>query len=181
MAEGLYKPLTTWPTPDATESPGADVPDRRRSPRYPFTAMAEVAELRSQARINGRCSDLSRDGCYVDSLAPFPVGTVVRVRLERERRKFEAAAKITYSLDSMGMGMAFSTVSPEHLVVLHSWLAELSGEPGIALETPAEEPEAELASSANLGRVLNELINTLVRKKVISETEAAILLRQIFS
>lgn len=179
MAEELGRPLITLPGPVAKESPAEEGPDRRRNPRYPFTAMAEVSELDSQTRIAGRCSDLACNGCYIDSISPFPVGSVVRVRLEREPRKFEAMGKIVYAHELMGMGIVFTSIKSEHLAVLQNWLAELSGEQLPEPETPARDPKAKIEVPANLPRVLNELINTLVRKKIISESEGATLLHHL--
>ena len=44
-----------------------DPHERRRHARYPFTATVEALEPKSQMLIQGRTSDLSRGGCYVDT------------------------------------------------------------------------------------------------------------------
>ena len=170
-------------------------PERRVQTRYPFTASADVYELRSQTRLNGRCSDLSVGGCYVDTLSPLAVGAVVRIRLVRDSRAFEAAAVITYAHTSMGMGLAFTGMKREDQEVLRSWIADLSGEqppeltvslepsapapappapPPMALETEATE------TNASLQPIVYELITLLMRKKLITENEGALLLRRMF-
>jgi len=179
MPEELGRTLIILPGLDVKESPSGGVPERRSNPRYPFTAMAEVAELQSQTRISGRCADLAFNGCYIDSISPFPIGSAVRVRLEREPRKFEAMGKIVYAHESMGMGIAFTSIKPEYLAVLQNWLAELSGELSTEHETTHQDPKAEIEVAANLPRVLNELIKTLVRKQIISESEGATLLHHL--
>jgi len=63
-----------------------------------------VTELRSQARSIGRSSDLSTEGCYVDTLSTFGVGVAVHVRLERDMHEFEAQAVVINTQMSMGMG-----------------------------------------------------------------------------
>jgi hypothetical protein len=154
-------------------------PDRRSAVRYPFTAAADVVELRSQARVAGRGSDLGLGACYIDVLSPFAVGSVVRVRLEREQSVFEAVATVSYSQQSMGMGLAFTEVKTQH--VLRAWVAELSGEPLPEPDAAAVESDSGMPSTVlHLQQVLNELINLMVRKKVINEAEGAALLRQIF-
>jgi hypothetical protein len=180
MTRIFEKPLVVLPGLAPNQSLSGHGPERRITPRFPFTATAEVAELRSQTRIAGRSSDLGFGGCYIDSISPFSVGTVVRVRLERESRKFEAMARITYAHSSMGMGMAFTEIKPEFLPVLKTWVAELSGEAPPISETTAESSGANVSAIANTRPVLNELINLLVRKKIISEVEGTTLLRQMF-
>ena len=94
---------------------------------------------------------------------------------------FEAKATVTYSQVAMGMGLAFTEVKPEHLAVLRAWVAELSGEALPEPDVAAAGPEyATLSTVLNLQQVLNELVSMMVRKKVISDTEGAALLRQIF-
>lgn len=50
---------TVLPTLMPEEQAKGGGPERRVQTRFPFTASADVYELRSQTRVNGRCSDLS--------------------------------------------------------------------------------------------------------------------------
>ncbi len=180
MSERPDMPIA-FPAPLPEEAPKSCGPERRAQVRYPFTAAAEVYELRSQTRVVGRCSDLGPGGCYVDTLSPFAVGSAVRVRIERDLREFEAEATVAYAHVSMGMGLAFQEVKREHQDVLRLWIADLSGEQPPKLEVAPAEPEAGLLGAIeNLRQVLNELVNLMVRKKIITENEAAGLLRQMF-
>jgi len=156
-------------------------PERRLAVRYPFTATAEIMDLRSNTRVTGRSSDLGLGGCYIDILSPFTAGSLVRVRLEREKKVFEAMATVSYAQQSFGMGLAFTEVKPEHQVVLRSWIAELTGEALPEFNASvAESDSAEISAVLHLQQVLNELINLMVRKKVINAVEATALLRKIF-
>jgi len=176
MSEPSDKPiLIPAPTPEKQ-----DLPERRRATRFPFTASTEVRDLRSQASITGRCSDLGTGGCYVDTLSPFAVGSAVWIHIERDLREFEALAIVSYAHVSMGMGLAFTEVKTEHQAVLRSWIAELSGEQPRQPEAPPAGPEAGLLGTIeNLRHALNELVNLLTRKKIITENEAAAILRQL--
>lgn len=161
----------------AAQEPEFD--ERRANTRFALSAQAEVVELRSQARITSRSSDLGLGGCYVDTLTPFPVGSPVKVRLAQASRTFEAQATVIYAHVGMGMGLAFSEVQPDQLATLQDWVRELSGELPSALdsaETPA--PEQPFLQSERL--VLNQLITLLIRKRFLTETEGATLLRQLF-
>jgi hypothetical protein len=156
-------------------------PERHRAVRYPFTATAEITGLRSHTRVAARSSDLGLGGCYVDILSPFTVGSLVRVRLAREQKVFEAMATVSYAQQSFGMGLAFTEVKPEHQIVLQSWIAEVSGEVLPEMISSVAEPDSDSSSAVlHLQEVLNELINLMVRKKVINTVEAIALLRKIF-
>jgi len=181
MSDHSDKPLILVPAPSPVESETGSGPERRRGVRYPFTAGAEIVDLRSQTRVAGRSSDLGLGGCYIDILSPLGVGTAVRVRLEREQHVFEAMATVAYAHLSMGMGLQFTDIKAEHQAVLRAWVAELSGGQSAEPDVAAAGPESGVLSTVlHLQQLLNELINLMVRKKVINEVEAAALLRQIF-
>ena len=183
------------PVPDQTNT-GSGV-ERRTLPRYPFTAAAEVVDIKSKTRVAGRSGDVGPGGCYVDTISPFPVGATVRVRLEHNQSKFEAVAVVTYSLASMGMGISFTEIKPDQRGVLQAWVAELSGEPLAVSDPPpvpepppiTETPDTSADTStednmadtiSNVRQVMNEFINLMIRKKIITEKEGAGLLRQLF-
>jgi len=179
MSERSKMPIV-FPAPSPEESAKSGGPESRAQVRFPFTAAAEVCELRSQARVSGRCSDLSAGGCYVDTLSPFAVGAIVRVRMERDARVFEAVAVVAYAPVSMGMGLTFTEIKHEYRGVLRAWIAELSGERISEPAASTTEPEAgEIEADANLHSVLNELIYLLVRKKIIAENIGAELIRKM--
>src|SRR5450432_1170190 len=71
--------------------------ERRRDLRYPFTAAVEAVEPKSQTKLNARTSDISLGGCYVDTINPFPVSSVIKIRLIKDGVTFEADAKVVLS------------------------------------------------------------------------------------
>jgi PilZ domain len=177
MSNPSEKP-SMLPDPATERSAAGEIPERRRMARYSFIAVAEVYELRSQTRVTGRCSDLSMGGCYVDTLAPFPVDAALRIVIQHDAREFQALAVVAYCHISMGMGIRFTEIKPEFRNVLRYWVGDLSGEPIPKIE-PEAAPSGTLPSSdedSNMRLVLNELITLLVRKKVITEMEGAELL-----
>jgi PilZ domain-containing protein len=96
--------------------------EKRRSPRYSFIASAELIEERADVRIASRVSELSRFGCYLDMMNPFPTGTMVLVKIAAGDAFFEAKAKIVYSQPNMGAGVGFLEVAPASVEVLERWL-----------------------------------------------------------
>jgi hypothetical protein len=93
--------------------------------RCSFVATAEVTDLRSGARLSGRTSELGVGGCYVDALNPFPEGTAVQLKILRDQGVFETQAKVVYCHPRFGMGLSFSEMTPDHRLLLETWLVEL--------------------------------------------------------
>jgi hypothetical protein len=163
--------------------------ERRAHPRYPFTAGAEVLDVRSGTRLNARISDIGRGGCYVDSISPFAVGTEVKIRITRDAHSFSSQAKVVYASMGMGMGLMFTVIEPEQRWMLEKWLAELRGEPspgGESAEQPKDrhiEEQSETAETTHSEQsyVLNELIIALMRKRVLTDAEGKALLQKLLS
>jgi hypothetical protein len=111
----------------ATPPTGDDVdrPKRRSVRRCPFVASVEATEAHSGARLSARTSELGLGGCYIDTLNPFPVGTVVQLRILRDSGVLETQAKVVYVHPSFGMGLAFIEVATDQRSVLEGWLAEI--------------------------------------------------------
>ena len=100
--------------------------ERRRTPRYTFIASAELIEETSEVRIATRVSELSLYGCYLDMMNPFPVGTLVLVKISAGDAFFQAKSKIVYAQTNMGAGVVFLETEAEYQVVLERWLDEVS-------------------------------------------------------
>ena len=101
------------------DSPGSD---RRRAPRFPFVANAEIVDAGTGASLFARTTALSLFGCFLDLSQPLPCGSHVIVRIFTETDFFEAAATIKFSQPRIGVGLAFRDVNPRFLPVLKKWL-----------------------------------------------------------
>jgi hypothetical protein len=98
---------------------------QRAAKRCAMVASAEVIDIDSNTRLSARTSEIAIGGCYVDALNPFPVGTIVGVRIVRDKGAFEAKGKVVYCDSTMGMGLAFTEIAPEQRLTLEDWLAEI--------------------------------------------------------
>ena len=98
--------------------------NRRNAPRVPLILAAEVTEVDSGARLSARTSDVSRTGCYIDTLNPTPTGTVVRVKLSHEGQELDVLGRVVYISPRLGMGVRFDeSITPAQLAVLDRWIA----------------------------------------------------------
>jgi hypothetical protein len=155
--------------------------ERRRNLRFAFTATLEAIENKTGTKVVGRTSDLSLGGCYVDTLSPFPMGTEAIVRIQKGNVTFEAQAKVIFSANGMGMGLAFVSAQPKQVRIFQRWLLEISGQ-----SIPAEDSKVapELASldgtQTTKNVVLSDLIMTLMHKNVLTHVEGKDLIRKLF-
>jgi hypothetical protein len=98
------------------------VDERRRGPRYPFYASAQITEPQTQVKMTARTSELSRHGCYMDMLNPLPLGTPVGIQITYQEQTIDAAGRVVYSQPNMGMGVSFDEMRADHEVVLDQWV-----------------------------------------------------------
>jgi hypothetical protein len=97
--------------------------DRRDAQRLPLIIAVEIVEVDSGTRLEARTSDVSRTGCYVDTLNPTPTGTVVRVKFNHNGEQLDLLARIVYVSPRLGMGVRFDeSISPEQIAILDRWL-----------------------------------------------------------
>jgi len=97
--------------------------EKRRNPRFPFVAVANITERESGGELVTQVSEISVNGCYVDEQHPLPSGTVVTLKIFANSEVFEATAKVLYAHTNLGMGLVFEDVSIRSGVVLREWLA----------------------------------------------------------
>ncbi len=159
----------------------ADPAERRSCPRYPFSPEVEVIDIQSHTRLRVRLSDISRNGCYVDTINPFAKGSAVTLTITKDNLFFKTQAKAVYSNVGMGMGLLFTTAEPDHLQVLGKWLSELSGE--IVSEPPAlnsiVQPKATNGTDPELRKIFGELVALLNGKSILNDSEGMALLRKL--
>jgi hypothetical protein len=104
------------------------VSDRRGAQRFPLILVVEVAEYPTGAKLNARTSDVSRSGCYIDTLNPIQKGSTVRLKLTHKGESFETIATVMYVSPGLGMGIAFQEpIQPSQLPILDRWLRSASG------------------------------------------------------
>jgi hypothetical protein len=96
--------------------------ERRRSPRYSFSASAEVVDEKENVRTSSQVCDLSLQGCYLEMQNPFPQGTTATVEIYTEEDFLEAHATVAYREPGHGMGLKFDGIQPHFVNVLKKWL-----------------------------------------------------------
>jgi hypothetical protein len=99
--------------------------DRRDSQRFALTLVAIVTETATANVLNARSSDVSRSGCYIDTLQPLATGTNVKILLRSGDEIFEAPARVVYMCPGLGMGVNWGLSLPDNTqAILDRWLAK---------------------------------------------------------
>jgi PilZ domain len=97
--------------------------DRRDAPRFALTLVAEVTDSISSTALSARSSEVSRGGCYIDTLSPLPPGTQVKIQLRSGDDIFETTARVVYICPGLGMGVHWgSNPQEKHFAILDRWL-----------------------------------------------------------
>lgn len=95
-------------------------PERSTS-RFPFVAPAEILPDLGPG-VGATVKEISLYGCFLEFSNPYPVRTRVTVKILSESTLFEATGSVIYAKPDVGMGVAFRSVKPQFMPVLHEWL-----------------------------------------------------------
>ena len=153
--------------------------ERREAERYPFVCPVEVIDVAGSTMISARTSDLSLQGCYIDTLNPLPKGTRVRLQLNKNNQRLELRAQVM-ACHVGGMGVVFEQLSPAQQGTVVSWLestfalAEAPFRSARSAAPPEDDPKKKSRFGLRLVRILE-------RKGVLTHSEADELLRDLDS
>jgi len=98
--------------------------DRRREPRIPFSANAEILDEQHDSRTHSRVRDLSAGGCYLETPHPFPPGKNLLIEIYTDSDFLETHATVAFLEPNQGMGLTFSVMQPFFLAILNKWIAQ---------------------------------------------------------
>jgi len=174
-------PLAAFQTSPGRERRASEV-ERRVATRSPFIAPVELIDMRTGSLIEARMSDLSLRGCYIDTLNPLPQGAAVRLQIRRNEEVFDALAHVSSAHAGSGMGLVFSDITLAQGALLRSWLGESALPPEVAFAAarPANRTTQITKTTQNIDPsavYAVRLIHALVRKGVLSQSEATEILR----
>jgi hypothetical protein len=118
------------PPIQAPAKPKAD--ERREATRYVCTGGAEFRNVEGGFKNWGTVSDVSDNGCYVETIFPLPAKTQLDVLISIRNIDIRGRAQVRSSHPSVGMGIEFVQLSPEDRQRLDALLSALAIVPGAA-------------------------------------------------
>jgi PilZ domain len=156
--------------------------NRRRFPRYPVSSAVDAVDIDGDRRITGRLSDISRNGCYVDTISPFEVGAALNLTIIRDKQSIKTRVKVVYCQIGMGMGLSFTTTEPDQVLLLLTWIEELGGGKSQGPDSPNIEMQPDSVTGADpiLRGIVVEIITSLRRKDILHDWEETVMLQKLF-
>jgi hypothetical protein len=95
--------------------------EKRSSTRIKTRAPVELFPPGTDVPHRGATSDLSETGCYIESIYPFPVGTVFEMSLQLEETLLALGTVVTCD-PQVGNGIQFTRMLPEDLEQLRAYV-----------------------------------------------------------
>jgi hypothetical protein len=112
--------------------------------------------------------------CFVDTINTFPDRTPVQLRLNKGTEVFRAQAVVAYSQHRLGMGLAFTSVSPADRRLLESWIANGPEQSVHGMHQPS--PDLDDRATKGQSERFEKLVRLLAEKGVLKEADARDLL-----
>ncbi len=192
-------PEPAEPAPSALKHATTVAPqqERRKFARYPCRLETHVTAQGAYSRVtlNGKITDISLGGCYVEMLAPLPEGTLIDISFSAEGRTMQLSGRVCCPQDGFGMGVAFTGMTPEDyerlrkfappMVPLPKRLAAPQPHSPLPARMPAAVPpllppasrpspqtfHLDLDELPATPQTLSALLRVLLRKGVLTRTE----------
>jgi hypothetical protein len=103
--------------------------DRREHPRYMVCLEIEIREATSCFSSRGTTTDASLGGCYIATIFPMSVGSLVNYRLWVGDQPIQGCARVQTCHPGVGMGIQFIDMSDEASSILDLHLRTSSSLP----------------------------------------------------
>lgn len=111
----------------AVLSPG----NKRRFPRHKISFPIELRDERVKTPMRINATDISGNGCYVETILPLPVGTVLRVDFYLQNEHINISAVVRTCDPGVGNGIEFTGLPPEGKQHLQEYLNGIDPQMGI--------------------------------------------------
>lgn len=122
-AQPSAEPFDPRPTPGNQW----DHSERRGSRRIRCAGTAQIRQQGVSFPIWAKLVDISMGGCYMEMVFTIPRGSAVDIQLTINTRNLTARGKVVTSHPGVGVGIRFTEIATEGLMVLAEILQELTG------------------------------------------------------
>jgi hypothetical protein len=99
--------------PTDGSAPVLPSPNRRRFTRHKVGLSIDLRDERVKTPTRTQATDLSGNGCYVETMLPLPVGTVLRIDFHLDSDRRSTSAVIRTCDPGVGNGIEFTGLTPE--------------------------------------------------------------------
>jgi hypothetical protein len=112
--------------------PAMDPSNRRRFHRHKISLPLEMRDERINSPIRINATDVSGNGCYVESMQPLALGTVLRVDFWMDSDHINISAVVRTCDPGVGNGIEFTGMQPEAKARLQAYLDAIDPQMGVA-------------------------------------------------
>jgi len=112
--------------------------NRRRWPRHKISFPIELRDERINTPMRINATDVSGNGCYVETILPLPIGTSLRVDFYLENQHIKITAVIRTCDPGVGNGIEFTGMPLEGKQQFQAYLDGIDPQMGISGPKPSE-------------------------------------------
>ena len=112
--------------------------NRRRWPRHKISFPLELRDERINTPMRINATDVSGNGCYVETILPLPIGTSLRVDFYLEDQHIKITAVIRTCDPGVGNGIEFTGMPLEGKQQFQAYLDGIDPQMGISAPKPPE-------------------------------------------
>ena len=87
--------------------------NRRKTSRHRLNCPVRIREGGVAASLNASVSDISLQGCYIETLQPFPLGTRLELDISTSDGNIRAGGTVCSVHPRTGMGISFDQIDEE--------------------------------------------------------------------
>jgi hypothetical protein len=102
-------------------SSGENRPEHRAAPRIKVNIPVELFLPGNDIPLRGATSDISVSGCYIESIFPHPIGTVLEMSLQLNEKVLALGTVVTCD-PQVGNGIKFTKMLPEDQEELRNYV-----------------------------------------------------------
>ncbi len=111
--------------------------NKRRFPRHKISLPLELRDERVGTPMRINATDVSGNGCYVETIMPLPAGTVLRVEFYLDTERVSITAVVRTCDPGVGNGIEFTGLPPEGKQRMQDYLNAIDPEMGVSRPKPS--------------------------------------------
>jgi len=118
--------------PEGMESVEVSASNRRRYYRHKISLPIEVRDERVKAPTRINATDVSGNGCYIETMMPMQIGTVLRIDIWTDTDRITATAVVRTCDPGVGNGIEFTGLPADGKIKLQKYLDAVDPQRGIS-------------------------------------------------
>lgn len=127
--------LSQLPADALSGVPASSLDNRRQFRRHRISFPLELRDERVNTPMRMNATDISGNGCYVETVMPLPINTNLRLDFWIDQEHISASSVVRTRDPGVGMGIEFTGLTEESKIRFQSHLDKM--DPGMSVKGPA--------------------------------------------